>query len=75
MGPRESLGRLQASKLPQSEIPEVGFRGLDSSGGHSGQGSFIPGITKEIGLSKNISGLLDRLLAQNFDAGLAGIVI
>ena len=47
----------------------------DSSGWHSGQGSLIPGITKEIKLRKQIGGNTARLFTQNFDARLAGIVI
>ena len=46
-----------------------------SSGRHSGQGSLIPGIAKEIKLRKKIGGDTARLCAQNFDARLAGIVI
>ena len=52
----------------------TGFQ--DCSGWHSGQGSITPGITKEISLrTKHILRHWDRLLAQNFDARLAGIVI
>ena len=49
--------------------------GLDSSGRHSGQGSIIPGITRELRLWKMIGSNTARLFAENFDAHLAGIVI
>ncbi len=48
---------------------------LDSPGWHSGQGSIIPGISKEIWSRQKISGHSDRIPAQNFDAVLAVIVI
>ena len=47
----------------------------DCSGWHSGQGSIIPGITKEISLRKDILGHWERLLAQNVNARLPGAVI
>ncbi len=45
------------------------------SGKHSDQGSMIPEIHQDIGTRKKISGHSDRLLAQNFNAVLAVIVI
>ena len=45
------------------------------SGKHSDQGSMIPEIHQDIRSRKKISGHSDRVLAQNFDTVLAGIVI
>ena len=45
------------------------------SGKHSDQGSMIPEIRQDIRSRKKISGHSDRVLAQNFDTVLAGIVI
>ena len=45
------------------------------SGKHSDQGSMIPEIRQDIRSRKKISWHSDRVLAQNFDTVLAGIVI
>ena len=42
---------------------------------HSDKGSMIPGIPQRIRTMEKTSGHSDRVLAQNFDAVLAGIVI
>ena len=70
--PQSPWESLQSSPL---YAPDKFSSRLDSSGWHSGQGSIIPEITKELSLSKNFLGHWDRLLAQKFDARLAGIVI
>ena len=46
-----------------------------SSGKHSDQGSMIPEIPQDIRSRVKISGHSDRVLAQNVDTLLAGIVI
>ena len=45
------------------------------SGWHSGQGSIWSGMTEKIRRRQNISGHLNRVLAQNFEAVLAVVVI
>ena len=44
-------------------------------GKHSDQGSMIPEIRQDIRSRRKILGHSDRVLAQNFDAALAGIII
>mgnify|MGYP000618276620 CR=1 FL=1 len=61
-----SRGGTMFSDLPKASI---------LSGKHSDQGSMIPEIRQDIRSRKKMSGHLDRVLAQNFDTVLAGIVI
>ncbi len=53
----------------------VFLQALILSGKHSDQGSMIPETHQDIRSRKQISGHSDRVLAHNFDAVLAEIVI
>ena len=60
--------KIESNRSNRAEVP-IG------PGKHSDQGSMIPEIRQYIRSRKKISGHSDRVLAQNFDAVLAGIVI
>jgi len=61
------------ARLERSNTGAV-YPGPGDPGPHSGQGSIIPGITREVSLKKMGSDAA-RLFAENLDARLAGIVI
>ena len=53
----------------------VGVGDKNAPGRHSGQGSIVPEITKDIRSRKKISGNAARICAQNFGTVLAVTVI